>query len=324
VTQLAASQDNPDIFFDPIAAIAATSQVTQTIQLGTAVTEVLRHHPVQLAQSSLTLAHLAPGRINLGIGAGEPAKLRPFGLDFESPVSRLEEGLQIIRLLWSTTEPVDFAGIHFQLSNAALGLAPPPEGPPRLWVAAHGPRMLTLAARYGDGWLPTFLSVTDYAARLLALRAALADNGRQPDAVEAGMFAGVVVGKTRSEVSRLLASPLVRAMAITLPPSFYRERGFEPPLGDMYGMMEFDPSQISTADALKVIDRVPPEIVADTLLHGTTEDVVEQILAYHRAGLRHIVLMNQTFFADASLTRSSFEQLSEVRRLVGEQLEPAA
>src|SRR4029450_3143063 len=92
--------------------------------LGTGVTDPVRPHPAVLAQSFLTLDHATGGRAVLGIGAGEAENVVPLGLRYERTASRLIEAVEVIRLLWSTTEPVDFAGDHFALRNAILGLEP--------------------------------------------------------------------------------------------------------------------------------------------------------------------------------------------------------
>ncbi|TMD62731.1 MAG: LLM class flavin-dependent oxidoreductase [Chloroflexi bacterium] len=147
ITPLAAFQPNPDIFFDPLIAIAAAAGATRRVKLGTAVTEALRRHPVELAQAFLTLDHLAPGRIVCGLGSGEALNLLPYGIPFDHPVGRLEEAVRIIRLLWTSDGPVDFEGEHFRLQQAVLGLKPTPEGPPEIWLAAHGPRMLEITGR---------------------------------------------------------------------------------------------------------------------------------------------------------------------------------
>ncbi len=57
ITQLAAFQANPHVFFDSVSAIAAVATQTQRVRLGTAVTDALCRHPVQLAQTFLTLDH---------------------------------------------------------------------------------------------------------------------------------------------------------------------------------------------------------------------------------------------------------------------------
>ena len=67
------------------------------VRLGVGVTEFVRRHPIIVAQSFITLAHVARRAPIVGVGAGEWVNTRPFGLPFAAPVARLEEGLRILR-----------------------------------------------------------------------------------------------------------------------------------------------------------------------------------------------------------------------------------
>lgn len=319
ITMLASFQPNPHVFFDPIASIAVAASHTQRIRLGTAVTDTLRRHPVQLAQSFLTLDHLAPGRIVCGLGAGEGENLEPYGIEFDRPVARLEEALKVIQLLWQDAGPVSFDGRFYRLRDAVLGLRPGPAGPPPIWLAAHGPRMLELTARAADGWLPTFIPLEDYRLRLAQLRQGLRANGREAEAFTAAMYAPVVLAESHQAAHQLLETPLLRGLAMIQPASVFEAHGTTHPLGPQAsGFRDFIPSRLGRSEALALLDRVPAAVAESATLHGTAEEVAEQLQQYHAAGLQHVVLWNVTFFADASLVRTSYAQVDRVRTLLTE------
>ena len=48
----------------------------------------------------------------------------PYGFDFAKPVSRFEEALKVIRLLWDSDGPVDFDGQFYHLQHARLDTEP--------------------------------------------------------------------------------------------------------------------------------------------------------------------------------------------------------
>ncbi len=318
ITPLAATQPNADTYFDPVATIAAVGVHTTRIRLGIGVTDVIRRHPAMLAQAALTLDHITRGRMILGLGSGERLNITPYGLDFDQPVSRLEEGLVIIRRLWeSGGRPVEFTGRFWRLESAVLGL-PPYEGRfPPIWIAAHGPRMLRLTGRYADGWLPTKMTPSEYREKLAHIRQAAREAGRDPEAITPGMLAYVLVDEDRAAVSRMMDAILVRALCLLLPAEVFTRFGYDPPFGPKAsGFHDYIPARFGYEDALSAIRKVPREIVAYFTLHGTPEEIAGQIHDLAEAGLRHIVLWNITPFADPARTRASFRALDRVRDLV--------
>lgn len=319
VTPLAKYQKSADVYFDPIAAMSAVGANTQRIQLGLGVTDVLRRHPAMLAQAALTLDHICRGRLILGLGSGEQCNLTPYGIDFSQPVSKLEEGIQVLRLMWkSAGDPVEFRGKHFRLEGAVLGLEPYEGRTPPVWIAAHGPRMLTITGKLADGWLPTMMTPAEYGEKLAAIRKVSAETGRGADAVTPGMLAYVVVDEDRSAIPQLLDHLLVKGLCLLLPGEVFRRFGYEPPFGEgSAGFHDYVPSLFGREDAIRVIRKVPREVVEYFTLHGTPEDVAEQVTALANAGLRHVVLWNITVFADPGRAKSSFQGMDRIKELLG-------
>jgi alkanesulfonate monooxygenase SsuD/methylene tetrahydromethanopterin reductase-like flavin-dependent oxidoreductase (luciferase family) len=134
--------------------LAATAATTSRVRLGSFVTNVVNRHPAVLARMAMTVADLAPGRVELGIGiGGHPAEHLSYGIDFPDArerVARLEEAIIVIRALFSGG-PVDFEGTYFELTDAYA--APVPDPAPRILVAGETPMGATLAARMGDAWI---------------------------------------------------------------------------------------------------------------------------------------------------------------------------
>src|SRR3954447_24438281 len=122
VPQAAAGQASPHVWFDPVPIVAAAAGATRDVRLGIGVTDMVRRHPASLAQTALTLDHVTGGRFVLGVGTGEALNLAPFGLRNRRPLSRLDEGLHVLRLLMAGTGEIDFAGDHFRLQGASMGL----------------------------------------------------------------------------------------------------------------------------------------------------------------------------------------------------------
>jgi alkanesulfonate monooxygenase SsuD/methylene tetrahydromethanopterin reductase-like flavin-dependent oxidoreductase (luciferase family) len=98
-------------------ALAAVAQATSRIRLGVHVSGLPYRHPAVLAKIVTTIDHVSNGRVILGIGAGWPGENRRFGVDFwkrPERVERLDEALEVIKLLWTQPHPV-FEGKYYQL-----------------------------------------------------------------------------------------------------------------------------------------------------------------------------------------------------------------
>lgn len=313
VPQAAAGQASPHVWFDPVPLVAAAAGATREIRLGIGVTDMVRRHPAALAQTALTLDHLTGGRFLLGVGSGEALNLTPFGLPDDRPLSRLEEGLRVLRLLMSSTDPVDHRGEHFRLDGASLGLGPAGERPPPVWVAAHRPRGLRVAGRLADGWLPLTTDPDDYARMLAAVRAAADEAGRGADAVTPGLYARVVVAETREEaVAAIDGSLLMRFIALTRPAEAYAAHGAEHPLGaGAFGLTSFLPTRLGREEALRLAAAVPTPVLRDTVLHGTPDDVAGAVAAFADRGARHVQLTNMTPLADPSRAATSEALLAD-------------
>ncbi|MGE5697472.1 MAG: LLM class flavin-dependent oxidoreductase, partial [Candidatus Sericytochromatia bacterium] len=89
-TDLATVSPSPHRHLDGMAVAAAAAVLTANVPLATSVVDTVRRHPSLLAQSALTIDHLAKGRFILGLGSGETENTVPFGFDFGKPVSRVE------------------------------------------------------------------------------------------------------------------------------------------------------------------------------------------------------------------------------------------
>ena len=234
VTPLTFFQRSPHTFCDPFPLMAAHAAATSTILLGTSVTETIRRHPAVLAQTALTLDHISKGRTILGVGAGEKENIEPYGLDFTQPVSKLEENLRIIRLLWSDHQKKkNFEGKFLSLKDAILSLEPYTENVyPPLWVGAMGPRMLQITGALADGWLPIGLNLPDmcawYKKSLLTINESAQKAGRST-AVTAGLYAMTLVAKTHEECHELFKTPLAKAWALATSDEPFQAAGYSHP-----------------------------------------------------------------------------------------------
>jgi phthiodiolone/phenolphthiodiolone dimycocerosates ketoreductase len=292
-TDLAEASHSPHRHLDGLAVAAAAAALTRRTPIATSVVDTVRRHPALLAQSAITISHLSGGRFILGLGSGEKENCTPYGFDFARPVSRFEEALQVIRLLWTHDGPVDFEGRFYELRHARLDAEPFDGRPPPIWIGANGPRMLELTGRYADGWWPTGSdNPEEYAAKLAVVRRAAEAAKREPlDIVPAKMIV-CLLGEP-DEIREMLRQPLVKAYALQLTAESFRARGHRHPMGDGWrGIQDIEPDKLTRERLLAFLDSVDVGAILASVPHGTPREVAREIKALHEAGLRVATLLD--------------------------------
>ncbi|MFI5912028.1 TIGR03557 family F420-dependent LLM class oxidoreductase [Dactylosporangium sp. NPDC051541] len=187
-------QDNQRHSMHPWLTLALVGERTSTLTFGTGVTcPLYRHHPAEVAQAFASLGVLSPGRVFLGVGAGEALNERAatgrFGR-YQERHDRLAEAVGLIRTLW-TGRRTTFHGTYYQTDQFRLYDLPPRAVP--IMVAASGPRSARLAGQHGDGWIT---GAADFAKPELrdAFAAGARAAGKDPDAMPKFVETMVAVG----------------------------------------------------------------------------------------------------------------------------------
>jgi alkanesulfonate monooxygenase SsuD/methylene tetrahydromethanopterin reductase-like flavin-dependent oxidoreductase (luciferase family) len=142
--------EGPLLFSDPYQFLALAARETNTIKLGTWVTNPITRIPAVTANSMATLNALAPGRTFLGIGTANNA-LRSMGKR-PATMRELDDALTVIRGLLAGQRVHDrWRGqdteIEFLDPNGYwYNFADPVE----MWMSAGGPKGFAVAAKHAD------------------------------------------------------------------------------------------------------------------------------------------------------------------------------
>src|SRR5436190_21649070 len=125
----------------------------ERFRVGSLVLGQAYRNPALLAKMAATLQFMTDGRLVLGIGAAwHEEEFRSYNFPYGSRKERVDqliEALTILRLM-SAGGPATFHGEHYSITDAYCH--PVPSTPIPIIVGAQKPRMLRVAAEYGDGW----------------------------------------------------------------------------------------------------------------------------------------------------------------------------
>jgi limonene 1,2-monooxygenase len=145
----------PEIF------IATAAERTRHIRLGTGVSSLPYHHPLWTADRMVLLDHLTRGRAMFGIGPGAlVTDAWLVGIEPTRQRRMMEEALDAIMHLFTSTEPLTVKTDWFTLNEARLHLRPYTQPHMEMAVATvQSPAGVTLAGKYGLGMLQTGVAI---------------------------------------------------------------------------------------------------------------------------------------------------------------------
>ncbi len=192
--------------FDGLLNATALAVLTRRVTVQTAVYLLPLRHPVPVTRQVSTLAALAPGRFEFGVGVGgeDPAEARACGVDPATRGRRTDEALAVLRRLLAGDE-VTMSGEFFSLDRVRV--EPSPLSPVPIVVGGRSDAALRRAARYGDGWLGLWVSPSRYADATARIAAFAADAGRVVLRWRHGMHVWCAFGDSAATArSRLAAS----------------------------------------------------------------------------------------------------------------------
>jgi phthiodiolone/phenolphthiodiolone dimycocerosates ketoreductase len=322
-TDLATTSASPHRHLDGLAVAAAAAVLTHRVPIATSVVDTVRRHPTMLAQTALTIDHLARGRFILGLGSGETENTVPYGFDFARPVGRFEEALKVIRLLWESEGPVNFDGQFYKLHHARLDTEPFEGRWPKIWAGGSGPRMMEIIGRHCDGWWPAgAYTPEDYAAKLKVVRDSAERAGRDPSAITPAFIWTCLIAEDDSELSKILEAPLIKAYVLQIPASVMRQYGFEHPLGDTWrGYQDINPEVLPRERIVSMLKKVNVDAIRAIVPTGTPKQIARVLKGYVDAGLEVPKILDYGGMAGLGFAARSAQKVTEAEnelmRLVG-------
>jgi probable F420-dependent oxidoreductase len=277
----------PEITFaDAFGPAVAAAARTERIGLGTGVVGIWSRSAVTLALQAATLHQLSGGRLLLGLGVQARGYVQGWhGQTYRKPVTAMREFVTILRGLLAG-ERVTYEGEIFSVRNFQLQMELPKQ-PPRIYVAANGPKMIQLAGELADGMLGYFHSVAyvrDVVMPNLRLGAERA--GRRPEDVDVTVGFPSVVTPDDSGIELAKGQVMMFSTALDSAPA-YMDSIAVAGYGDLAREIQ---SRVAAGDTRGAIGLVPDEMADALTLSGSPENVLRRIESYREAGLTGVML----------------------------------
>jgi probable F420-dependent oxidoreductase len=171
--------DSDSLFHEILVVFGYIAAVAPRLELVTGVVIAPQRQTALLAKQAAEIDVLTGGKFRLGVGLGWNAvEYEALGMNFHDRGKRLEEQIELMRLLW--TEPVVTLEGRWHRVTAA-GLNPlPVQRPIPIWFGGYVDAALRRAARLGDGYLPRLASTPG--PEVGQVRELVREAGRDPDA----------------------------------------------------------------------------------------------------------------------------------------------
>jgi F420-dependent oxidoreductase-like protein len=259
-------------YLDAMTAVALLGQVTERIEIGTAVVPVQTRHPLIMAQQALTTQVACSGRFTLGMGPSHHWIISDqLGLPYERPARLVHDYLDVLAAAFAGPGAVAVDNDSYHV-HGPIDVTDSFEMP--VLLAALGPTMLRIAAERAGGtilWMADERAIGDYVVPRITQAATSA--GKSGIRVVAGVPVALC---SDGEVDD------ARAYA-----------------SEVLGHADFSPNYV------RLLEHGDAQDVGDTMAAGDESTVLARLNRYRDAGVTDLAVRVVPLGADAKTRADS-------------------
>ena len=258
---------------NPFQILTWWAEHTDNIRLGVGVANAAYWHPINLAGEAAFLDLISDGRLEFGIGSGayqrEFDRMNP-GLDQRDSWRYMQEMLPVVQKLWAGDYAHD--GEFWQFPTAT-SCPKPLQGEVPVWVAARAPITFDYAVENNCNIMswPLTMPMSEAESYRGRLDDALAKNGGKWDG-RWSMMRHTAVYETDEDAKGAMNS--IRRVLAQFGNLLMKS-------GDVINGF---PQEVSL-DSLEGNARVDPDMLAENLMFGSPEQVIEKMKLYEALGV---------------------------------------
>jgi F420-dependent oxidoreductase-like protein len=301
---------------DAATVLAWLAGQTQKINLGSAIFQMPARSPAMAAMTAATLDQISGGRFRLGIGPSGPQVSEGWhGVRFARQLQRTREYVEVVRMALAR-ERLEYHGETIELplpdgpgKALKLTIAPLQERIP-VYIAAIGPKNVTLVGEIADGWLPVFFSPEHVSEFRPLLEEGAAKAGRSlDDGFDISPTVNVLISDDL-DAARDVMRPV---LALYVGGMGSRQKNFYNQLVQRYGFEDaarevqdlyLDGKKDEAAAAL------PAELIDAVALVGPRDAVRDRLAVYRDAGVGTLQISPMAF--DFEGRRAQLRQVAEL------------
>jgi len=287
---------------DAVTVLSWIAARTERIKVGAGILQMPARTPAMTAMTAVTLNELSGGRFLLGLGLSGPQVVEGWhGVGYGKPLGKTREYVSIVRKAVAR-ERLTHQGVHYQIPYVgadATGLGKPlklmthPRHPVPIYLAAIGPKNVTLTAEIGDGWLPIFYSPdqagTVYGPLLADGFARSGEEGKAERFETVATLQAIVtddIPSARNQVRPILALYIGGMGA--------KGKNFYNDLACRYGYEEAAAGLQDlylSGKKMEAIQAVPDALIDELSLIGTREMIRDRLEAWRESAVTTLALM---------------------------------
>jgi alkanesulfonate monooxygenase SsuD/methylene tetrahydromethanopterin reductase-like flavin-dependent oxidoreductase (luciferase family) len=290
-------------YFPQFPLLQRVATVVEGLWIGTNLILLPLHNPIELAEVGAFMDVVTGGRFMFGVGLGyRTEEFAIYGIPMSERVSRLTEGIEIVRRLWSE-DRVTHRGRHWQFDGATVRPRPLQSPIPPVLIGAQVKAAIARAARIADGWLAVPIPRLDEIAEQVILFTSTRAAAGLPPSRHICRLIEVGCAGDEDTAFRRVAPYLLEKYAS------YASWGLQ----DVSLDRNANPEQQLRG------------LATERFVIGTTAQVADMLIAQHHAGITHAIMrvswpgMPQDDIL-AGIELLGRDVLPEVRRRIGQSM----
>jgi F420-dependent oxidoreductase-like protein len=239
-------------YLDAMTAVALLGQVTERIEIGTAVVPIQTRHPLIMAQQALTTQVACSGRFTLGLGPSHHWIIADqLGLPYDRPARLVRDYLEVLEAAFAGPGQVAVDNDAYRV-HSPIDVTDSFDTP--VLLAALGPTMLRIAGERAGGtilWMADERAIGDYVV---------------PSITKAAQSAG------RAEIRVVAGVPV----ALCSDSDVDDARAYA---SEVLGHADFSPNYV------RLLEHGDAEDVGDTMAAGDESTILDRLRRYRDAGV---------------------------------------